>query len=215
MTKAALAQFVADKVQKTDQGSLNLLKSFIDRRYELVWDSALWRESLGTTSYTVAIDTQEVTLDSTVDFPVAAVWDDKEITPVDYSAVFQIDPTLFNDSGEVVNFIVTAKSSSGAAKIKLLRKPKESKTLLILGKLKITSLGDSDSPLIKGTDNSLLAFVEGDMLEHLRQYQKAQMKYQEAASQLQIAKDMENHQAASNTRIIPEVKSDWNTTDFL
>jgi len=215
MTRLDLAQFVGDKLQKSDSGSLSMLRSFIDRRYEMIWDSALWRESLGTTSYTVAIDTQEVTLESSVDFPVSAVWDDKEITPVDYSAVFQLDPTLFNDSGAVANFIVVAKSSTGAAKIKLLRKPKESKTLLILGKLKITALGDSDSPLIKGIDNALLAFVEGDMLEHLRQYGKAQAKYQEAASQLTIAKDMENHQSASNTRIIPEVKSDWSSADFI
>ena len=215
MTKTVLAQFVADKLQKTDQGSLDMIKSFIDRRYEMIWDSALWRTSLGTTSYTVAVDTQEVTLDSTVDFPVSAVWDDKEITPVDYSAVFQLDPTLFNDSGEVVNFIVIAKSSVDAAKIKLLRKPKEEKTLLILGKIKLIELGAADSPVINGIDNSLLAFVEGDMLEHLRQYGKAQIKYQEAAGQLQIAKDMETHQSASNTRIIPEVNNDWSSDDFI
>ena len=215
MTKTSMANFVADKLQKTDQGSIDLLKSFIDRRYEMIWDSALWRSSLGTTSYTVAIDTEEVTLESTVDFPVAAVWDDKEIAPTSYSSVFRLDPTLFNDSGAVVNFIVIAKSSAGAAKIKLLRKPKESKTLLILGKLKMTALTDNDSPEINGIDNALLSFVEGDMLEHLRQYGKAQVKFQEASGLMQIAKDMETHQSASDIRIIPEVKDDWSTSDFI
>ena len=79
MTKSAIAQFVADKLQKSDAGSLALLKSFIDRRYEMIWDSGLWRETLGTTSYSVAADTSEVTLNSAVLFAVAVAWDDNEI----------------------------------------------------------------------------------------------------------------------------------------
>jgi len=215
MTKTSIAQFVADKVQKTDQSSLTMLKSFVDRRYEMIWNSALWRESLGTTSYTVAVDTQEVTLESSVDFPVSARWDDKEITPIDYSAVFQIDPTLFNDAGAVVNFIVLPKDSSGDARVKLLRKPDTEKSLLILGKLKIVELGDSDSPKINGIDNVLVSMVEGDMLEHTRQYLKAQGKFTEAMNHLNIAKDLENHQSASQTRIIPEIAGHWDSNSFI
>ena len=214
MTKSSIAQFVADKLQKTDQGSLNLLKSFIDRRYEMIWNSALWREALGTTSYSVAADTEEVTLNTAVHFPVAASWDDEEITPIDYSAVFRIDPKLFSETGKVANFIVLSNASTGEAKIRLLRKPKEAKTLLVLGKLKITELTDNDSPLINGIDNSLLSFVEGDMLEHLRQYQKAQVKFQEASAQLMIVKDLETHQSSSDTRIIPQVEASWDLNDF-
>lgn len=215
MTKTSIAQFVADKLQKSDSGSIVILKSFIDRRYEMIWNSALWRESQGTTSYTVAADTQEVTLESTVDFPVSARWDDKEITPMDYSAVFQIDPTLFNDAGAVANFLVLPKDSSGNAKIKLLRKPDVGKSLLILGKLKIVELGDADSPKINGIDNVLVAMVEGDMLEHTRQYQKAQVKFTEAMNHLNIAKDLENHQSASQTRIIPEIAGHWDANSFI
>ena len=181
----------------------------------MIWNSALWRESQGTTSYTVAIDAQEVTLESTVDFPISARWDDKEITPIDYSAVFQIDPTLFNDAGAVVNFIVLPKDSDKNAKIKLLRKPDVSKSLLILGKLKIVALGDDDSPKINGIDNVLVAMVEGDMLEHTRQYQKAQIKFTEAMNHLTIAKDLENHQSASQTRIIPEIVGHWDSNSFI
>ena len=210
MNKGEIAQLVADKLQKSDEGSLTLLKSFIDRRYDMIWNSALWRESLATDSQTIAVDTETVTLASTLDFPVSARWDDKEITPIDYSAVFQIDPTLFNDAGAVVNFIVMPKSG-GNAVIKLLRKPSVSKSLLILGKLKLVALGDTDSPLINGIDNVLLGLVEGDMLEHVRQYQKAQLKYTEAMNQLTIAKDLEKQQSASNTRIIPMVEDHWNS----
>ena len=215
MTKTEIAQFVGDKLQKTDGASLTMMKSFVDRRYEMIWNSALWREALGTSTYTVAIDTENVTLAATVDFPVSARWDDKEIVPMDYGAVFQIDPTLFNDSGAVVNFIVLPKTAAGQCQIRLLRKPSESKSLLVLGKLKITALNDSDSPKINGIDNVLVSMVEGDMLEHTRQYNKAQIKFNEAMNQLNIAKDLEKHQSASITRIIPEVRDHWNTDSFI
>ena len=67
MNKGEIAQLVADKLQKSDEGSLTLLKSFIDRRYDMIWNSALWRESLATDSQTIADDTETVTLASTLD----------------------------------------------------------------------------------------------------------------------------------------------------
>ena len=215
MTKNGIAQLVADKLQKTDEASLTILKSFINQRYDMIWNSELWRESLSTYSTTVAIDTQEVTLDTTLDFPVSARWDDREIIPMDYSAVFQIDPTLFNDAGEVANFIILPKDSNGDSVIKLIRKPSVSKTLMILGKLKIVALTDTSTPKINGIDNVLLCMVEGDMLEHTRQYLKAQGKFTEAMNHLNIAKDLEKHQSATNTRIIPLVESHWDANSLV
>ena len=129
MTKTALAQFVADKLQKTDTDSLTLLKTFIDLRYEMIWNAGLWRETLGTTSYSVAAETEDVTLNSTVDFPVAASWDNDGIYPVNYETVFQIEPDEFNQSGTPTSFVVLPKDSSGNAVIKLVRKPNTAKTL--------------------------------------------------------------------------------------
>jgi len=215
MTKTALAQFIGDKLQKTDADSLTLLKSFIDRRYEMIWDSGMWREALGTTSYSVAADDEDITLNSTVDFPVAASWDNDGIYPVNYEMVFQIEPDEFNQSGTPTTFIVLPKDSSGNAVIKLVRKPNIAKTLLVLGKLKITALGDTDSPKVNGITNTLLAYVEADMLEHVRQYGKAQAKLNEAASQMALMRDLEVGQAAKETRIIPQVSNDWSAADFV
>ena len=215
MTKTALAQFVADKLQKTDTDSLTLLKTFIDLRYEMIWNAGLWRETLGTTSYSVAAETEDVTLNSTVDFPVAASWDNDGIYPVNYETVFQIEPDEFNQSGTPTSFVVLPKDSSGNAVIKLVRKPNTAKTLLVLGKLKITALGDTDSPKINGGDNGLLAYVESDMLEHMRQYGKAQVKQGEAAAQMSLMRDLEMGQAAKETRVIPKVSNDWSTADFV
>lgn len=214
MTKSAIAQFVADKLQKSDAGSLALLKSFIDRRYEMIWDSGLWRETLGTTSYSVAADTSEVTLNSAVRFAVAVAWDDNEISSMDYETVFQINPALFDESGSPTSFITLPNDSSGNAVIRLIRKPDKAKTLLVLGKLKLTALTDSDSPKINGIDNALLAYVEGDMLEHMRQYGKAQVKQQEAAGAMMLMRDLESAQSAKIARLIPEVPNVWDINDF-
>ena len=214
MTKSAIAQFVADKLQKSDAGSLTLLKSFIDRRYEMIWDSGLWRETLGTTSYSVAADTSEVTLNSAVRFAVAVAWDDNEISAMDYETVFQINPALFDESGAPTSFITLPNDSSGNAVIRLIRKPDKAKTLLVLGKLKLTALTDSDSPKINGIDNALLAYVEGDMLEHMRQYGKAQVKQQEAAGAMMLMRDLESAQSAKIARLIPEVPNVWDINDF-
>lgn len=232
MKKAAIAQFVANKMQKSDSATLDIIKNFVDRRYEMIWDTTLWRQTLATTTYTVAVDTEDLTLNSTVDFPVSARWNDLEIIPMDYQAVFQVDPTLFNDSGSVTNFLVLPRDSSGNSRIKLLRKPNEEKSLLVLGKQKITADGntwttssststdvlpqmaDTGEPVINGIENALLAFVEGDTLEHMRQYGKAQIKFQEASGQLTVARDLDNHQAARVSSIVPHISGHWEAGDF-
>ena len=214
MTKSDIAQFVADKVQKSDVGSLILLKSFIDRRYDMIWNSAMWRESLGTTSYAVAVDENEITLNSTVQFPVSAAWDNGEIAPTNMDTVFRVDPELLSKSGTPIQFLTLPNDSDGNAMIQLIKKPDEAKTLLVLGKLKVVALGDTDSPKINGVDNALLAFIEADMLQHTRQYGKAQVVQQEATAQLAIMRDLETAQSARVSRLIPEVVDVWDVTDF-
>jgi len=214
MTKSDIAQFVADKLQKSDAGSITLLKRFVDQRYDMIWNSGLWRETLGTTSYSVAIDANEVTLSSTVHFPVSAAWDNNEIAPTNLDTVFRIDPELLSQSGTPVQFLVLPNDSSGNAVIQLIKKPDTAKTLLVLGKLKVVALTDSDSPKINGIDNALIAFVEGDMLQHTRQYGKAQVMQQEAAAQLAVCRDLETSQSAKISKLVPEMLAVWDVGDF-
>ena len=218
MTKADIAQFVADKLQKSDAGSLVLLKSFVDRRYDMIWNSGLWRETLGTTSYSVAVDENEVTLNSTVHFPVSAAWDNNEIAPTNLDTVFRIDPELLSQSGTPIQFLVlpnsTEEDTLGQAVIQLIKKPDTAKTLLVLGKLKVVALDDLDSPKINGIDNALLAFVEADMLQHLRQYGKAQVMQQEASAQLAVCRDLETSQSAKISKLVPEMTGVWDIGDF-
>jgi len=217
MTKSNIANFVGEKVHSTDDDSQAVFKTFVDRRYEMIWNAELWRESLGTVSQTVASGTDTVSLSTTMDFPVSAYWDEREITPVDYQRVFQMNPALLAETGTPTDFIVLPKTTgpSGTySQIKLLRIPDSAKTLLVLGKLYVTELGDNDSPMLSGIDNTLVAFVEADALEYLQQYAKAQAKLQEAAAHLQMMRDIEKHQSARIQQLVPDVESTWGYNDF-
>ena len=217
MTRSNIANYVGEKVHSTDDDSQAVFKTFVDRRYEMIWNAELWRESLGTVSQTVASGTSTVSLSTTMDFPVSAYWDEREITPVDYQRVFQMNPALLAESGTPTDFIVLPKSVSASGtrpRIKLIRVPNETKTLLVLGKMNVTLFGDNTSPTLSGVDNTLVAFVEADALEYLQQYAKAQAKLQEAAAHLQLMRDMEKHQSARVQQLVPDVESVWGYNDF-
>lgn len=63
-------------------------------------------------------------------------------------------------------------------------------------KLKVPQvLNAGDTPIIKHLEDALIAFVQSDLLERQRQYQKAMAKTQEAQSYLQAAKNIQRDQA--------------------
>jgi|TARA_R100001463_G_scaffold9938_6_gene29591 hypothetical protein len=217
MTKSDIATYVGQKVHSTDDDSISVFKTFVDRRYDMIWNAELWRESLGTYSTTVPSGTEIVDLTLEMDFPVSAYWDEKEITPVDYQRVFQINPALLDENGTPTDFIVLPKSVSASGtrpRIKLIRIPNETKTLLVLGKLIISPLGDSDEAVLSGIDNALVTYVEADALEYLQQYAKAQLKMQEAGAHMQLMRDMEKNQSARQIQIVPDVEVAWTQNDF-
>jgi hypothetical protein len=53
------------------------------------------------------------------------------------------------------------------------------------------------------------------MLERAMQYQKAQAKFTEATTLMQICRDLDNVQPAKVNRIIPDVPNHWQTQDFI
>lgn len=217
MTKSDIATYVGQKVHSTDDDSISVFKTFVDRRYDMIWNAELWRESLGTYSTTVSSGTEIVDLTLEMDFPVSAYWDEKEITPVDYQRVFQINPALLDENGTPTDFIVLPKSVSASGtrpRIKLIRIPNETKTLLVLGKLIIKPLSDSDSAVLSGIDNALVTYVESDALEYLQQYAKAQLKMQEAGAHMQLMRDMEKNQSARQIQLVPDVEVAWTQNDF-
>lgn len=232
MTITAISDLICDKLGRTDTDSKTICKSFIKRRYEMLFDSNLWLEALATSSKAVVAGTSDYSLDGAPEvfyYPNASVTaanfdidrilavrfvktgeDDGEMLhPSDWWTFFKVNPnSLTNDANHQArprNFIPIPADSDGNARIRLVPAPDEAGTLYVLGKLKWNEPADSDAPVIHGIDNALLAYAEGDMLEHHRQYGKAQVKYQEGAAQLALMREQQENQTASDPVIVPHV----------
>lgn len=228
MTLTELAAFVTTKQFATETADVTACKSFINRRYQMIYEGYLWTESLGVTSSAVSASATEVVLSDAptityyhsssvpttyIDFPVAVRFTETgstegaELLGYNWMSFFQLDVNMWNtDAGRLTtptNFINLPKNGSGYARLRPVPTPLTAGTLYTLGKLKWVTLGDSDTPCLRGIDNALLAFAEGDMLERGRQYAKAQAKYQEAAAQVSLMRDIEKGQQQSIATITP------------
>lgn len=240
MTLTEISSFVCEKMMDTETASVTLCKSFINRRYKMIWDSAIWNESLGTVSQAVLTDTHDITLSTLpqtfyyptattttgtkMDFIVAAKFvptgeeSGLETINSDWATFFQVDPGQFENTSSrrsfPSNFVNIPKDASGNCRIRLVPATSTAGTLFALGKLNLQTMGDSDSPVLRGIDNALLAFAEGDMYERSRQFAKSQVKFTEAAAHIQIMKDLEKGQQQSITRIIPMINDEYSVSDI-
>jgi hypothetical protein len=228
MTLTQLAAFITSKLSDTETASVTACKSYINRRYQMIWDRYLWTETLGVTSKAVVAGDTSLTLSDApsitfyqsasvpttfIDFPVAmrftnsTATDGQEMTGYDWMSFFQVDPNVWNDvtsrRADPTNFINLPKDGSGYCRIKPVPVPQSAGTIYVLGKLKWVELGDSDSPCLRGVDNALLAYAEGDMLERARQYGKAQAKYAEGKALEQVMTDIEKVQQQSISQVVP------------
>lgn len=240
MTLSEMADFVTTKMMDTESDSVAICKDFINRRYHMIWDSAIWSESLGTVSQPVLINVADVTLSTApsvfyyptsssvagtkLDFIVAAKFvptgeeSGSETINSDWATFFQTDPGLFENVSSrrafPSNYVNLPKDASGYCRIKLVPATSQAGNVFALGKLKLQDLGDNDSAVIRGVDNALLAFAEGDMYERSRQFSKSQVKFTEAAAHIQIMKDLEKGQQQSISRIIPHINDEYSVADI-
>ena len=243
MTLTELADQITTKMSDTDSASVTPCKKFLNNRYRMMFDSALWTNSMGVVSTSVSAEDETITLSdnptlfyyptsSTVaatapklDFIVAVRFtetgkeDGFEVVGASWMQFFQLDPNIWNNTSQrrtnPQNFTPLPPDASGYCRIKPLNTPKSAGTLYALGKLKFTEMGDSDSPIINGAENTLLAYAEGDMLERAMQYQKAQLKFGEASNMLTICRDLDNIQQDKMNSIVPTVVNHWNVNDFV
>ena len=118
---------------------------------------------------------------------------------------------------------VTTYGESGIPRIKLVPTPNQNGTLFVLGKRQSSvrqygesiTIDNNQSFEIRGVENALMAFVEGDLLEFARQYGKAQAKFAEAAAHVGTMKDLERGQQQQISRIIPDSTYDWSFQDIV
>lgn len=228
MTLAQIASFVTTKLSLTDSDSVAACKEFINARYRMIWDSCLWRDSIGISSTTVVAGTTQVIFENPSDYllfqdnqgaqfyietPVAIKLVDSsnnhtDLIGADWVSFFQIDPSSFDTStafrAQPRNFIVLP-TYQGFACVRMVPTPDVDSTAYCLGKVKWQELQDSHTPLLRGVDNALIAYAEGDMMERARQYGKAQAKFAEAAAHVGTMKDLEKNQTQTISRIIPDM----------
>jgi len=160
--------------------------------------------------------------------------DGVEVPSADWQLFFQLDPGAWNnvDSRRATpsNFVNLPREMnpalygfSGVPKIKLIPAPNADGTLYILGKQQSPTrqLGEAAAVTadadfsIRGCENAIMAFVEGDLLEYSRQHGKAQAKFSEAAALVSVMKDMERNQQQQVSRIIPDAMPVWTMDDVL
>lgn len=297
-TLGDMAQFIGEKIGKTDADSLNRIRGFIRRRYQMIYDHALWKES----QIIVAIPPLEAAQDTVIlphfiERPVAVRINNSTANITELTRLFKTDPTIFErigsptqwseiapsatkrlpggrqitaystdagDTSQIVNIfgefqgaeyretitltggtpvnsaysydvcLTLSKqatrgkvviTSAGASLIELSPTERERKhpriwlhaapqdagtLILVLGKRHIDPLAnDADTVLVRTIVNALLAYAQGDALEWLRQYGKAQVKFKEGADLVGEAKKAEKSQGGQMQQIIPEPYGGW------
>ena len=160
MTLTELANFVTTKLSDTDDDSVTVCKSFINRRYQMIWDTGLWTESMGVVTQAVVAGDTSISLSDApsitfyqssstpttkVDFPVALKFtetgkdDGLNMLNDSWMTFFQIDPNAWEDvtsrRANPTNFINLPKDSSGNCRLKPVPVPKTAGNVFVLGKL--------------------------------------------------------------------------------
>lgn len=308
MTLSALASLVCSKVRKTDDASVSACKEFLRQRHEMIYEAALWRDTVGIWSDSLDYDTTlerwfpEFHCTPEIDRVLAVRWrTNRDLVPSDLGAWMQLDPEFYEQSGEPATFVeiesdgvswnipaetqmtftisnaadvgtvveIIGTDNGGEAlfetvtltagdtttvnsyrTVRSISKPVTSGAvtvegagaepgrmqldphdtvsrccvlrfnrvpaanaadpfadqpgLLIRAKRKLSSfVRDSDAPMIRGSDNALIAFAQADMLERERQYAKAQAKVAEGQALLTLMLAAETQQNAGVQQLVP------------
>jgi len=240
MTLTEIADFVKTIISDTTSDSVTVCKSFFNKRYQMIWDSGLWTETLGVASKAVAAEDTEITIDSVpsitfyqsssapttfINFPVAMRFtetgkeDGLNLLNNNWMTFFQIDPNAWENvparRANPTNFMNLPKDADGFCRVKPVPVPSAAGTLFVLGKLNWVELGDSDSPALNGIDNALIHYATGDMLKRSRQREAGDRELAEGAAHVQIMVDMEKSQRQSISRIIPYVYDDYTFREVI
>ena len=111
MTLVEMADLVCEKVNKTDDDSLALCKKFIRRRYQLIYDSYLWKDSLDVATIS---NNENAGVYGPTNLPIMPRWmervvavregGDTNLTVEEQSLFFKKDPALYGRVGTCSGF---------------------------------------------------------------------------------------------------------------
>lgn len=214
-TRGQMVTYVTDKFGVTSTATVTRAAGFYDVRYRMIQDRYYWKQLKVSETSTLVSGVQDVTLTAAIDRIVAVRWNNRRLLPSNQEQVFQIDPEAFDSEGEVVAFSELGKDSSGLARIRLYQIPQEGKELLVLGKAPPETLTDSQTPRLSGIDQSLQAYILGDLWQSIRQFTKADKLYLEAELFLKEMMKIEQEQSAFDYRIIPYDDEQYDRDDLF
>lgn len=205
MNKAEIADFTCKKLGVSDTATLTLASDFAKRRWQMIWNSALWRQSRHLATVTTVPGEAVVVLPAEFDLVTAVRFGESSVLlGTDELSALATNPVSFGGSGPVVAFAPMGKDAAGNCRIRLLSPPTAATPLLVVGKRKCVDLNlGVDSPSIAGADECLCAFVLYDLSQWMRQYTAAEIYKQEANALLEQMRQIENGQTTEIKRLIP------------
>jgi len=201
LTLLQMSNFITGKVGQYDDVSARLCKDYIRARYKMVWDAYLWRDSQMIAQGHLDAQKSFLTFPDDMERVISIrAGADIFLDPVDDAFLLETDPTIFNRYGipvcytELIPFVID--DSASASQVRILPATDGPYDFYIFGKRKCPELtNDSGVSILRNCDNVIIAYAMGDMLERLRQYQKAQAKFTEAAALMQEAQQVDTQQS--------------------
>ncbi len=173
--------------------SVILARSFLKRRYRMIWDSYLWRDSTTTATASTTSSQAYIATPATIERVISVSINGKLLDPVDASYLAQAGPDIVSGSGTPTAWEET--DAAGVKRINLYPIPDAVYSVTITGKKPITNLSsDTDVPRIRNVDTALLAFATSDLQQRVGNMDGAKASLDEAAAALSALKDLEGQQ---------------------
>lgn len=206
MTRSQIIAYTIAKLGISEAAVTTKAGTFLDMRHSMIWNDSDWKQARVEEAVPLVAGTQDYTLGSTVEFiKVARLNGLYDLTVLADVTALQKMPSLYDANGPTIA-IVPLPRTGGAVKIRVVGKPTQAGTLLIVGKAKLTALADADEPPIPGEDIALCEYVLADLYEWLRQFDTAKHYMEKAGFLLAKMKEIETVQAGEMRQIIPHVQ---------
>jgi hypothetical protein len=219
MTLTEIAQYAGEKVGKTDSDTLTFLQKSASLNYRRVWNFAPWRETVTSSTYTLATGTRTVSLGSLVENPLSVAYDNSELQPMDLATIVSQDANLLNSdtTGTPSFYYFKGRNSGGTAQIDIFPTLQTSSTavLQVIEKLQCLTRSNyqvdfppsqsslNDELRLPHVNHVVLSLTHADALERERQYGKAQVVTQAANADLAAMANYELSQVGGMKQITP------------
>lgn len=191
MTLQEMANDIVSTVGQFDAVSLDICKTKLRKRYQLVWDSYFWRDSQAVNLVSLSAHANTFNLPSGMERLVTIGNSDGVfLDPVDGSFIIEAAPGTLASDGTPQYYTESLRT------VTVFPSPDQPIDLSLFGKKVCPGfVSDDDTSVLRNCDNAIIAFAHADMLERMRQRGSAQAKFQEANALLEEAKSVERDQA--------------------